>query len=112
MKKKIYAALLTIAVFTVCFGKIASAQTTCTSNDPLLCATATPDLNASFTAGNPVTNVLTSGLVFTAQAIGSPNELSLTSRLYTVNPGSAGCVIVRFAQAGTATITSTDVNII
>ncbi|MBA2249012.1 MAG: cadherin-like domain-containing protein [Chitinophagaceae bacterium] len=87
----------------------ANSQTTCGTASPLQCTSAIPDLCANFT-GNGVTAVSVNNLVFTGTSTFNPASLTFNSRTYAlVGPGN--CVVVKFNEAGTANVTSTDVTI-
>jgi len=104
----IIAALLLLGSNTVI-----KAQTTCTQNDPLVCASLTPTTTV-FTPVGPTTTVLPIGAstVFTiATTAVNPTQLSVTSSAQVI-AGTGNCVLVRFNQVSTATVTSTDVNIL
>ena len=100
---------------TVCFiiaailllgsNTVIKAQTTCTPTDPLVCATLTPNVGTTFTGGtNTTVTPVGVSTVFTATATAvTPTQLSITSNTIAV-VGNDGCVLVRFSQAGTATV--------
>jgi len=105
--------MLLATILTIFSHTIINAQTCTNAPDPLACAALTPTPGITFTPVSPTTTITPGlGTDLTATATGvTPTEISIVSNTFAFT-GNDGCVLVKFTQLSTATVSSTDVNIL